>query len=146
MTQGEATVHTARMEAQAVEIPGPRDPTPDAQDAPSVCGVMQNGAPVGRGNTLSECKRPCPRCGRPLLGAADLAARADAVRAIIEGCVALGLTRPGGALADAYGGDVREPLQGAVGAHGEARKSERADHHAFGFRPRGFFSSASLAR
>jgi hypothetical protein len=114
MTLGEASIHTARMEAQAVEIPGPRDPAPDAQDAPSVRGVTQNGAPVGRGNTLSECNRPCPRCGRPLLGAADLAARADAVRAIIEGCVALGLTRPGGALADAYGGDVRDPLQGAL--------------------------------
>jgi hypothetical protein len=56
----------------------------------------------------------CPRCGREVLAPATLAAQADALRAAIEGAVALGLTRPGDALADAYGGDTRRALLAAL--------------------------------
>ncbi len=52
----------------------------------------------------------CPRCGTEVLAPATLAAQADAVRGAIEGAVALGFTRRGDALADAYGGDTRRAL------------------------------------
>jgi hypothetical protein len=55
----------------------------------------------------------CPRCGAKVLAPATLAAQADAVRGAIEGAVAIGLTRPGDALADAYGGDTRRALLAA---------------------------------
>jgi hypothetical protein len=56
----------------------------------------------------------CPRCGSEVLAPATLAAQADGVRGAIEGAVALGLTRPGDALADAYGGDTRRALLAAL--------------------------------
>jgi hypothetical protein len=56
----------------------------------------------------------CRRCGSKVLAPATLAAQADAVRGAIEGAVALGLTRPGDALADAYGGDTRRALLAAL--------------------------------
>lgn len=56
----------------------------------------------------------CARCGREVLAPATLAAQADAVRGAVEGAVALGLTRPGDALADAYGGDPRPALLAAL--------------------------------
>ncbi len=56
----------------------------------------------------------CSRCGREVLAPAALSAQANAVRAAIEGAVALGLARPGGALADAYGGDTRRALLAAL--------------------------------
>ncbi len=52
----------------------------------------------------------CPGCGDEVLAPAALAAQADKVRAAIEGAVMLGFTRPGDALADAYGGDPRRAL------------------------------------
>lgn len=58
------------------------------------------------GGEASECSG----CGSEVLAPAALYAQADAVRAAIEGAVALGLTRPGDALADAYGGDTRRAL------------------------------------
>jgi len=61
----------------------------------------------------------CSRCGRDVLAPATLAAQADAVRAAIEGAVALGFTRPGDALADAYGGDPRRALLAALNHAGE---------------------------
>ena len=57
---------------------------------------------------LAACE--CSQCGREVLAPATLAAQADAVRAAIEGAVDLGLTQPGDALADAYGGDTRRAL------------------------------------
>jgi hypothetical protein len=56
----------------------------------------------------------CPRCGRTVLAPATLAAQAGALRGAIEGAVALGLTRPGDALAEAYGGDTRRALLAAL--------------------------------
>jgi hypothetical protein len=56
----------------------------------------------------------CRRCGREVFAPATLAAQADAVRGAIEGAVALGLTGPGEALADAYGGDTRRALLAAL--------------------------------
>ncbi len=61
----------------------------------------------------------CPRCGREVLAPATLAAQADAVRAAIEGAVALGFTRRGDALADAYGGDMRRALLAALNRAGD---------------------------
>ncbi len=56
----------------------------------------------------------CSHCGREVLAPARLAAQADAVRAAIEGAVALGFARPGDALADAYGDDTRRALLAAL--------------------------------
>ncbi len=56
----------------------------------------------------------CSRCGRQVPVPVALAAQADAVRAAIEGSVALGFTRRGDALADAYGGDTRRALLAAL--------------------------------
>ncbi len=61
----------------------------------------------------------CSRCGRDVLAPAALAAQADAVRAAIEGAVALGFARPGDALAEAYGGDPRRALLAALNRAGE---------------------------
>ncbi len=67
----------------------------------------------------------CSRCGGEVLAPASLAAQADAVRAAIEGAVALGFARPGGALAEAYGGDPRRALLAALN-----RAAELALEHA----------------
>lgn len=56
----------------------------------------------------------CARCGREMPAFATFAAQADALRAAIEGAVALGLSRPGDALTDAYGGDTRRALLAAL--------------------------------
>lgn len=56
----------------------------------------------------------CSQCGREVLAPATLATQVDAVRAAIEGAVALGLARPGDALADAYGGDTRRAQLAAL--------------------------------
>jgi hypothetical protein len=63
--------------------------------------------------------------------AATLAAQAEAVRAAIEGAVALAFARPGDVLADAYGGDPRRALLAALNRAADlalehARASARA--------------------
>jgi hypothetical protein len=77
--------------------------------------------------TTEEDTTKCPRCGREVLAAATIAAQADALRAAIEGAVALGLTRPGDALADAYGGDPKRALFAAL-----TRAADLALEHARG--------------
>jgi hypothetical protein len=49
----------------------------------------------------------CAECGRRLFPLDTFASQADAVRAAIEGALAIAFARPGDALADAYGGDTR---------------------------------------
>ena len=61
----------------------------------------------------------CSQCSGEVLTPATLAAQADAVLAAIEGAVALGFTRPGDALADAYGGDTRRALVAALNRAGD---------------------------
>jgi hypothetical protein len=61
----------------------------------------------------------CSQCGGEVLAPATLATQADAVRAAIEGAVVLGFTRPGDALADAYGGDPRRALLAALNRAGD---------------------------
>jgi len=52
----------------------------------------------------------CAACGAPIPTSSTLAGQTDAVRAAVEGAIALATARTGGVLAEAYGGDTTRAL------------------------------------
>lgn len=82
---------------------------------------------------LSTGEAGCAACGALIASASTLASQADAVRAALEGAIALATARPGGVLAEAYGGDTTRAMLTALNRTAElALKHARASACAAG--------------